>query len=134
MIITLGVHSMIDVKARENEPNMLVEHFLNVGPTCWTRLGQCVQHVEPTFRKCNDFVMTSLFVCDCVVFKSCFHLRSFRTNKCLKLWRARLKKYATNRVSLPAVRSNLGLHHFFLPFLIVSFVYSTVSQLCESIL
>ena len=100
MIITLGVHSMIDVKARENESNMLVEHFLNVGPTCWTRLGQCVQHVGPTFRKSNDFVMTSLIVCDCVVFKSCFHLRSFRTNKCLKLWCTRLKKYPTTNSSI----------------------------------
>ena len=38
------------VKARENESNMLVQHFLNFGPTCWTRLRKCAQHVGPTFR------------------------------------------------------------------------------------
>ena len=35
---------------------MLVQHFLNVGPTCWTRLRQYVQYVGQTFRKCNDFI------------------------------------------------------------------------------
>ena len=38
----------------------------------WTRLRQCVQHVGPTFRKCNDIVMTSLIACDCVAFESFF--------------------------------------------------------------
>ena len=38
------------VKARENESNMLVQHFLNFGPICWTRLRKCAQHVGPTFR------------------------------------------------------------------------------------
>ena len=49
-------------------------HFLNVGPTCWTRLYQCVQHFGPTFRKCNDIAMTSLITCDCVAFESFFSL------------------------------------------------------------
>ena len=54
-------------KVRENE------YILNVGPTCWTRLRQCVQHLVPTFRKWNDIVMTSLIACDCVAVESFFH-------------------------------------------------------------
>ena len=60
------------LKARVNESNMLVQHFLNVGPTCWIRLRQCVQHVGPIFRKRSDIVMTSLIACNCVAFESFF--------------------------------------------------------------
>ena len=59
---------------------------LGVGPTCWARLHQCVEPLGPTFRKYNDIVMTSLISCDCVAFETFFHSRSWRTNKCLKLW------------------------------------------------
>ena len=76
----------VTIKVNKNEPNMLVQHFLNVGPTCWTRLRQCVQHVGSTFGKGNDVVMTLLTACDCVAFESFFDTRSWRTNKCLKLW------------------------------------------------
>ena len=44
----------------------------NVGPTCWTHLPQCVQHVGPTLTKCNDIVMTSLIACSCVAFQTFF--------------------------------------------------------------
>ena len=74
------------VKAGENESNMLVQHLLNFGPTCWTRLRKCAQHVGPTFRKCNDIVMNSLIACDCVAFESFFHSQSWQKNKCLKFW------------------------------------------------
>ena len=61
------------VKAKENESNMLVQYFLNGGPTCWTLLRQYLQHVGPTFRS-NDFIVmtNSLITCDCVAFESLF--------------------------------------------------------------
>ena len=63
----------IDLKANESESNMLLRHFLKVGPTWWTHLCKCVQHVGPTFRKCNDIVIASLIASDCVAFESSFH-------------------------------------------------------------
>ena len=62
----------IDLKANESESNMLLRHFLKVGPIWWTHLCQCVQHCH-TFRKCNDIVITSLIASDCVAFESSFH-------------------------------------------------------------
>ena len=60
---------------------MLVQHFLNTGPTCWTRLHQFVQHVKLTFTKCNDILMTLLIACDCVAFETFLHSLSRRANK-----------------------------------------------------
>ena len=42
------------LKARKSKSSMLVQHFLNIRSTCWTRFLQCVQHIGPTFRKRND--------------------------------------------------------------------------------
>ena len=64
----------LSIKASENESNMFVQRVLNVGPTSWTRLRQCVQHVGLTFGKCNDIISTSLIACDCVAFESFFYL------------------------------------------------------------
>ena len=76
----------VTIKVNENEPKMLVQHFSNVGPTCWTRLRQCVPRVGPTFEKGSDIVMTLLHTCDCVAFENFFDTQSWRSSKCLKLW------------------------------------------------
>ena len=51
------------LRPRKTSPTCCSLHFLNVGPAWRTHLRQCVQHVGPTFRKCNDIVMASLITC-----------------------------------------------------------------------